>query len=142
MASCVVMRHLIAALRGWAEFKTGDHSMLLWDIHEEIRCCHIQDTHNSLEGDMEAAPSLDYCWLRCGTKKGMCLAVLMSMVNIAELGDQYCLDTIFLHYGIEPPDLPTHCDGCNTKFTIFNSLDCKKNDLIRTHHNELHDGVA
>ena len=41
-----------------------------------------------------------------------------------------------------PPDLPTHCDGCEARFTISHSLDCKKGGLVTARHNELRDGVA
>ena len=41
-----------------------------------------------------------------------------------------------------PPDLPTHCDGCQAKFSISHALDCKKGGLVTACHNELRDGVA
>ena len=47
-----------------------------------------------------------------------------STVNKTELGAQEWRDTLFLRYGLEPPDLPTHCDGCQTKFLISYALDC------------------
>ena len=43
---------------------------------------------------------------------------------------------------MEPPDLPSHCDGCDAKFTISYALDCKKGGLVTAHHNEIRDGVA
>ena len=43
---------------------------------------------------------------------------------------------------MDPPDLPLHCDGCDTKFTISHALDCKKGGLVTARHNELRDGVA
>ena len=41
-----------------------------------------------------------------------------------------------------PRDHPTHCDGCQAKFSISHALDCKKGGLVTARHNELRDGVA
>ena len=56
-------------------------------------------------------------------------------------GAQEWRDALFLRYGLEPLDLPTHCDGCQTKFSISHALDCKKGGLVTARHNELRDGV-
>ena len=68
--------------------------------------------------------------------------MLTSTVNGTELGAQEWRDALFLRYGLDPPDLPSHCDGCDAKFTISHALDCKKGGLITACHNELRDGVA
>ena len=65
-----------------------------------------------------------------------------STVNGTDLGGQEWRETLFLRYGLEPPDLPTHCDGCQTKFLISYALDCKKGGLNMARHNELRDRVA
>ena len=65
-----------------------------------------------------------------------------STVNGTELGDQEWYDALFLRYGLDPPDLPTYCDGCQAKFSISHALDCKKGGLITARHNELRDDVA
>ena len=51
-------------------------------------------------------------------------------------------DALFMRYGLEPPDLPTHCNGCQSKFSISHALDCKKGSLVTARHNELRDGVS
>ena len=48
---------------------------------------------------------------------------------------------LFLRYGLDPPDLPTHCDGCQAKFLISHALDCKKGGLVTAHHNKIRDGI-
>ena len=80
--------------------------------------------------------------MRRAAKTGAWLTVLPSTVNGTEMGSQEWRDALFLRYGLEPPDLPMHCDGCEARFTISHSLDCKKGDLVTARHNELHDGVA
>ena len=57
-------------------------------------------------------------------------------------GGQEWRDALFLRYGLEPLDLPTYCDGCQSNFSISHSLDCKKGGLVTARHNELCDGVA
>ena len=80
--------------------------------------------------------------MRRAAKTGAWLTVLPSTVNGTDLGGQEWRDALFLKYGLEPPDLPTHCDGCEARFTISHALDCKKGGLVTARHNELHDGVA
>ena len=70
------------------------------------------------------------------------LTVLPSTVNGTELGDQEWRGAIYLRYGLEPPDIPTYCERCQSKFSISHALDCKKGGLITARHNELRDGVA
>ena len=74
-------------------------------------------------------------------KTGARLTVLRSTVNATELRTQDWCDTLFLRYGLEPLDLPTHSDGCEARFTISHALDCKKGGLVTARHNELRDGV-
>ena len=59
-----------------------------------------------------------------------------------ELGAQEWRDAAFLCYGLEPPDLPKHCDGCNARFSICLALDCKRGGLVTACHNELCGGVV
>ena len=68
--------------------------------------------------------------------------VQLSTVNGNELGAQEWRDAAFLRYGLEPPDLPKHCDGCNARFFICHALDCNRGGLVTARHNELRDGVA
>ena len=68
--------------------------------------------------------------------------VLPSTVNVTELGAQEWRDTLFLRYGLKPPDLPKYFYGCEAQFTISHALDCKKGGLVTARHNNLRDGVA
>ena len=63
-------------------------------------------------------------------------------INGAELGAHEWRDALFLLYGLEPPDLPRYCDGCNATFSICHALECKWGGLVTAHHNELCDGAA
>ena len=76
------------------------------------------------------------------TKTGAWLMVKALILNRMELGAKEWRDALFLQYGLEPPDLPNYCDVCNTKFSIYHALDCKRGVLVMAHHNELWDGVS
>ena len=80
--------------------------------------------------------------LVAGDKDGACLTLQPSTVNGMELGAKKCQDSLFLQYGLEPPDIPKFCDSCNAAFYIFHNLDCKKGGLVTARCNELRDGVA
>ena len=91
---------------------------------------------------MAISLALDAHRLRRGTKTRDWLTVLQSTVNGTELGDQEWHVSLFLRYGIDPPDLSTHCGGCNAKMFICQDLYCNKGVLITTHHINLRYGVA
>ena len=59
-----------------------------------------------------------------------------------ELGAQEWRDALFLRYGLDTPEPPTHRDGCQAKLSLSHTLDCKKGGLVTACHNELHDRVA
>ena len=65
-----------------------------------------------------------------------------STVNGTELGSQEWSDVLFLCYGLYPQDLLKYCDGCNTKFTTWHALNCKRGGLVTEFHNDLQDRVA
>ena len=91
---------------------------------------------------LEGAPVLHIRQLQRATNTGAWLTVHPSTVNGTEMGAQEWRDSLFLRYGLEPPDLPTHCDGCQSKFYISHALDRKKGGLVTARHNELRDGVS
>ena len=68
--------------------------------------------------------------------------VQLSTVNGTGLSAKEWRDSLFLGYGLNPPDLPHYCDGCNTKFSIYNAFDCKKGGLLMARDNNLRDGVV
>ena len=61
--------------------------------------------------------------LRQATNTGAWMKVQPSTVNGTGLGAQEWRDAFFLRYGLDPPGLPTYCDGYNAKFTICHALD-------------------
>ena len=111
-ASCVITGHLVAALWGQVEFWTADHSACLQEGRTEVwRRGHWQAEEDMMTA-LEGAPVLHARRLQRATNTGAWLIVQPSTVNGTELGAQEWRDALFLWYGLEPPDLPTHCDGC------------------------------
>ena len=74
----------------------------------------------------EGPPVLQARRLQRETKTGAWLTVQPSTVNGTELGAQEWCDALFLRYGLDPPDLPTHCDVCQDKFLISHALTVKR----------------
>ena len=109
---------------------------------EEIRQWHTEAAEKALGESQAAASTKDSQQMIKIQRKGAWLSVLPSTVNVTELGAQKWRDSIFLRYGINPPDLPDDYDGCGAEFSICHDLDCKKVGLITAHHNDLCDGVA
>ena len=76
------------------------------------------------------------------TKTGAWLTVLLSTVNGTDMGDQEWRDALFLSYYIYPPDIPTHCDGCNAKVSVCHDLYCKKIGIVTICHIKFCDGIS
>ena len=64
----------------------------------------------------------------------------LSTVNGIELSLSEWRDALFLQYGLDPPDLPHYCDGCNAHFSVC--CNCKRGGLVTERHNEFSDGVT
>ena len=57
-------------------------------------------------------------------------------------GAQECMDSLFLHYWRDPPDLPQSFNRCREIFFISHALNCKNISLVMTQHNTLCYGVS
>ena len=112
----------MSALRGQVPFWTADHAACLRDGRAAVRRQNVAKAMASLEMSIARAPVEVTRWLRRETKTGAWLTVQPSTVNEIELGAQEWRDAALLRYGLEPPDLPKHCDGYNAKFSIFHAL--------------------
>ena len=124
------------------EFQTADHSACLREGRTAVRRCGQIRAEEALTAALEGSLVLHARLLRRAAKTGSWITVLLSTFNGMELGAQEWRDDLFLWYGLEPPDLPTYCDGCQAKFSISHLLDCKKGGLVTARHNELCDRVA
>ena len=123
-------------------FRTVDHVACLREGRSAVRRKSVAKAMASLEATTAGAPEVVTRRLRRATKTGAWLTVQPSTVNGTDLGAQEWQDVAFLRYGLEPPDLPKYCDGCNARFSICHALDCKRGGLIIARHNKLRDGVA
>ena len=132
----------MSALRGQVRFRAADHTACLWDGRAAVRRQNVAKAMASLEATIARAPAFVTRRLLGATKNRAWLTVQPSTVNGTGLGAQEWRDAAFLHYGLEPPDLPKHFDGCNARFSICHALYCKGGGLVTARHNELRDGVA
>ena len=83
-----------------------------------MRHGRVKQAEAALTAALEGPPVQQARCMRQAAKTGDWITVLPSTVNGTELGVQEWRDALFLRYGLEPPDLPSHCDGCNAKFSI------------------------
>ena len=123
-ASCVITGHLVAALSGQVDFRTGDHSACLQEGRTAVRRRRKIQAKKALTATLEGSPVLHARCLQRATKTGAWIKVQPSTVNGIDLGSQEWRDTLFLRYGLDPPELPMYCDGCQDKYSISHALDC------------------
>ena len=145
-ASCVIIGHTIEALRVQVEFWTADQLACLQEGRTAVwKKSSQKSAHRAEEALMTTiagAPVQGTGQIQWVTKTGAWMMVQPSMVNGTELGAQEWRYALFLKYGLEPSDFPNYCDGCNAKFSICHTLDCKRGSLVTLHHNELRDWVT
>ena len=67
------------------------------------------------------------------TPSNLCETILPAAEFRDKLRDRY--EFVVLNY-------PSHCDGCNSKNSIKNSLSCKKGGLIHARYDESHDSLG
>ena len=140
--SCVITGHLVSALRGQVPFRTAYHAACLRNGRAAVRRQNVAKAVASLEMTISRSPAVVTRRLRRAAKTEAWLTVQPSTVNRNELGAQEWRNATFLRYGLVPPDLPKHCDGCNARFYICHALDYTRGGLVTARHNELRDGVA
>ena len=119
-----------------------EHPACLWEVRTAVWQRSQHWAEEALAETLEGAPVQRAHRLRQATKTRAWLTVQPSTVNGTNMGAQEWRDALFLHYGLDPPDLPTYCDGCNVKFTICHALDCRRGGLVMARHNEIRDRVA
>ena len=123
MASCVITGNLVEALRGMAKVRSGYHTLLMREGREEIRQKHGEAADTGLGEARTATCKPDAQQMGRIQRTGTWLSVLPPTVNGTELGAQEWRDSLFLRYGIDPPDLPSHYNSCWAAFSICNALD-------------------
>ena len=130
------------ALQRKTEFRAVDHALLMGEGRDKIRWQNAEATEMALGAAQDAASKAYTRRMGRITRMGLWLSVLPSTANGTELGAQEWRDSLFMRYGIEPPNLPDHCNRCGAAFSICHTLDCKKGGLITEIQNEIRDGVA
>ena len=129
-------------LRGTAEFWSGDHSLLMGEVRDEIRRHHAEAAEAALGEAWDTASTEDALRMIRITRMGEWLLVHPYTVNGTDLRAQEWKNSLFLHYSIDPPYLSDHYDECGAVFDICHAFECKKVCLITTRHNSIRDGVA
>ena len=114
----MITGHLVAALRWTAEFRSGDHALLMGEEREDIRWRHAEEAETALGDTRAAASNPDAQQLDQIQWTGAWLLVSPSTVNRTKLGVPDWREPLFLCYGIETPDLMYHCNGYGAALSI------------------------
>jgi hypothetical protein len=118
--------HLIATLRGVCEFRSLDHQGIIRDVKADLLTRNTT-RHETALNTLASKLSCNNCRTILRQKEtGQWLSVLPSLANGTELSAQEFRDALLLRYAQSPPDLPSHCDGCEGKFGVRHALSCKK----------------
>ena len=87
-ASCIITGHLVAALRRTAEFRSGNHALIMWEGREDMQHRHVEEAETDLVEARAASSNPDAQRLGRIQRTGAWLLVLPLNVNGTELGEQ------------------------------------------------------
>ena len=101
---------------------------------QESRLIACQQT---LQTIIAAAPAARREGLKRACHTGAWLSVTPMPENDTVLSPLEFRDSLHLRYGLTPPDLPSHCDGCKQKFGVHHAFGCSHGGLLIQRHNQI-----
>ena len=75
--------------------------------------------------------------LQRSSETGSWLSAMPTALNGTALSATEFRDGINLRFAYQPLNLPSHCDGCNSPFTVAHGLSCKKGGHITARHDDV-----
>jgi hypothetical protein len=134
--------HILAAFRGVNVFQLTDHLKVIWEVNAEIKLYNAAKRESSLNNLVSRTSCNNRRTILTGKETGQWLLVLPSTVNGIELSAQEFCNALLMGYAQGTPDLPIQCGSCQQKFSVCHVLDCKRNGLVISWHNEIRDELS
>ncbi len=141
-ASELITGHLTGALRGRHNFNPAEHTMTCKSVRARLKKDRAKRYEAAFDEILQPLPPELQRILTRGKKTGQFCTVHPSDLHGTVLSPLEIRDAWHIRWGMEPPDLPESCDGCNADFTVRHALSCKKGGLPILRHNEIRDELA
>ena len=119
LASTCECSHLLDSLKGKEDFELAASD----DVLRKVKSGMDKNGVRRLDYVKEKGPGT---WFAT-TPSFICGTFLSALKFRDELRDRY---------GLEILNTPSHCDGCNSKFSSTHIISCKVGDLIHSLHDE------
>ena len=100
-------------------------------LNETLLRCFLQDKPKPHQRLITRGQTTGTWLSLCPTSAGQ------TLLSALEFRDGLCM-----RYGIEPPGLPSFCDGCGAPFSKEHAVQCRKGGLVIQRHNEIRDELG
>ncbi len=134
--------HLVESVLGKQQFEYQIHKATMTSAREVSQSVKLKAEKEKFSDLMLKLPVDTRRTLERGKETGTWLSIAPTIVQGTVLSSQEFRDSLHLRYSRTPPDLPKHCDGCGSKFSIEHALQCKKGGLVNQRHNEIRDELC
>ena len=140
--SQLITADIISGLSGSKPFSLAQHAETVKEARSayQTRARTLKETQ--LTAILDPLPPARQALLHRACKTGRFLSVTPSYSANSVLSTEEFRDRLHYRYGINPSNLPTHCDGCGAPFSVDHAMSCRKGGLVIARHNELRDDLG
>ena len=118
-------------------FSLAEHEAHVSATRLQTQTARATDNQQTLAAIIAAAPDSRREGLSRACHTGAWLSVIPMPENDTVLSPLEFRDSLHLRYGLAPPDLPSHCDGCKKWFGVHHTFSCTHGGLLLQRHTQI-----
>ena len=121
---------LVYSLLGGSALKYAGHSSFICKASLTARRAKMHVEQEELASKKEHEFGQERNRIHRTTRNGAWLSAVPHRIKGTEFSQEEFRDNLSLRYGLVPQDIPTTCNGCGNKFSVYQALSCPKGGLV------------